>query len=131
MLSADLHLWVPTSRDLVSAVEGALGIGQVAVRSSHLELLWGEVLLWNPGLGKTCNSVCPCDCGISIWSKEEIGLFCAIFLGFCFCFEPGSCYEQADLMYDPSASVSQVLGSQVCLICEVSVYMVCSGPLES
>lgn len=56
---------------------------------------------------------------------------CAIFLGFCFCFEPGgSCYEQADLMYDPSASVSQVLGSQVCL-CEVSVYMVCSGPLES
>lgn len=34
-------------------------------------------------------------------------------------------------MNDPSASVSQVLGSQVCLICEVSVYMVCSGPLES
>lgn len=35
VLSADLHLWVPTSRDLVSAVEGSVGIGQVAVRSRH------------------------------------------------------------------------------------------------
>lgn len=130
MLSADLPLWVPTSRDLVSVVEGALGIGQVAVRSSHLELLWGEVLLWNPGLGKTCNSVHVIVVSGHLGQGRDWTL-CAIFLGFCFCFEPGSCYEQADLMYEPSASVSQVLGSQVCLICEVSVYMVCSGPLES
>lgn len=80
MLSADLHLWVPTSRDLVSAVEGALGIGQVAVRSSHLELLWGEVLLWNPGLGKTCNSVCPCDCGIRAFgTRKRLDSLCHLF----------------------------------------------------
>lgn len=80
LLSANLHLWVPTSRDLVSAVEGSVGIGQVAVRSSHWEPTLGRALAVEPGLGKTCNSVCPCDCGIRAFgARKRLDSLCHLF----------------------------------------------------
>ena len=69
LLSANLYLWV--ERDLVSAVEASVDIGKVAVRSSHWEPTLGRALAVEPGLGKTCSSVCPCDCGIRAFGARK------------------------------------------------------------
>lgn len=113
----------------MSAVEGSVGIGHCEEQSfgtySGESSCCGTLALVSPAT--------VCDHVIVVSGHLGQGrdwTLCAIFGVFCFCFEQGSCYEQADLMYDPSTSVFPVLGSQVCL-CEVFVYMVSSGPLES
>lgn len=72
----------------MSAVEGAVGMGQGAGRSSHLEQdYWREVSLRSPGLGKTCTKVssCPCDFGVRAFGARKT-LDSAIFLGGLFLF---------------------------------------------